>query len=69
MTEISTHDTYEISDLLDLDYPPHIEIAVKRVPPSPDSGPLCLQVTGLNKKSIFKIYPGTLYMYMHVLSV
>ena len=31
MTEISTHDTYEISDLLDLDYPPHIEIAVKRV--------------------------------------
>ena len=46
---------YKISDLVELDYPPRIEIAIQNVP---ESGALCLHVKGLNTKSIFELLPG-----------
>ena len=51
----------EISDLLELDYPPRIEIAIQNVPTSPETGALCLHVQGLNTESIFELLPG-IYM-------
>ena len=41
-----------------MDYPPKIEIDILSVPTSPDSGPLCLHVDGLNRKCVFKLLPG-----------
>ena len=49
----------EISDLLELDYPPRIEIAIQSMPTSSESGALCrIHVKGLNTKSIFELLPG-----------
>ena len=48
----------DISDLLKLDYPPRIEIAIQSVPTSPESGALCLHVDGLNEESIFVLLPS-----------
>ena len=58
MEDIGTQEIYEISDLLEMNYPPQIKITVQSIPTSVDSGPLCLLVEGLNKELIFKIYPG-----------
>ena len=57
--EISVQEKYEgISNLLDLEYPPRIEITIHCVPTSPESGALCLHVKGLNTEPIFELLPG-----------
>ena len=56
--EINTQEMYEISDLLEMDYPPKIEIIVQSVPASPVSGPLCLHIEGLDRESTFILQPG-----------
>ena len=56
--EIRMQEIYEISDLLEMDYPPKIEIAILKAPTSPDAGPLCLRVEGLNRDCIFVLLPG-----------
>ena len=55
--EISVHEIFEISDLVEMDYPPKIEIDILSVPTSPDSA-LCLHVDGLNRRCVFKLLPG-----------
>ena len=55
---------YEINDLLEMDYPPKIEIAILKAPTSPDAGPLCLRVEGLNRDCVFVLLPGMIITYI-----
>ena len=52
---------FDISDLLEMDYPPKIEIDILSCPTSLDSA-LCLHVDGLNRECVFKLLPGTYYI-------
>lgn len=56
--DIVFHESYEISNLLDMDYPPRIVIFIRDSPKSPDSEPLRLHLEGLNKEYTFTVLPG-----------
>lgn len=62
--ELHTQVIYDIFDVLQMDYPPKIEVAVQSVPNSPDAKPLCLHVEGLDNKAAFLIHKGN-YSRMH----
>ena len=47
-----------MSDVLEMDYPPKIEIVIQSVPQSTDSGPLNIHVEGLDREFSFKLQPG-----------
>ena len=56
--EISTQEIFDISDLLEMDYPPKVEIAILSVPSSPDAGPLCIHIQGFDRESTFSLQAG-----------
>ena len=56
--EINSQEVFDIGDLLDMDYPPKVEITILKVPSSPEVGPLCIHVEGLNKQSTFSLQAG-----------
>ena len=58
--EINSQENFDISDLLEMDYPPKLEIAIQSVPTSPDAGPLRLHIKGFDRESTFSIQAGTM---------
>lgn len=54
---------HEISDLLESDFPPQIEILICDVPAT-NSEPLNLHVQGLDSKYTFIVYPGMHGVYL-----
>ena len=56
--EISPQEMYEISDLLEMDYPPKIEVEIQSLPCSPDSEPLHITIRGLDRESTYVLRPG-----------
>ena len=57
---ISIQEKCEFSDLLELDYPPKIEVGIQKIPTSQDSEPLRIHIEGLDRESTTSFLPGTL---------
>ena len=62
-TEIEIQDCYQdnFEELLELNYPPRIDIGVTLTPVTPNPKPLELLVEGLNEDCIFNLHPGINY--------
>ena len=62
-TEIEIQEVYQnnFEELLELNYPPRIDIGVTLTPVTPNPKPLELLVEGLNEDCTFNLLPGIDY--------